>query len=64
MRVGEHAARKRQGEQGTLADDDVSFHEGEFHRLLAELEAAAERSPLPELPSGRADLNALRGFAS
>ena len=25
----------------------------------AELEAAAERSPLPELPAGRADLNAL-----
>ena len=53
-------ARKRAGaEQGTLADDDVAFHEGEFARLLAELEAAAERSPLPELPAGRAELNAL-----
>ena len=45
-----------------------AFHEGEYHRLLAELEAAAERSPLPELPAGRADLNALllalRGVAA
>ena len=58
--VDELVARKRAGaEQGTLADDDVAFHEGEYHRLLAELVAAAERSPLPELPAGRAELNAL-----
>ena len=58
--VDELVARKRAGaEQGTLADDDVAFHEAEFHRLLAELEAAAERSSLPELPTGRADLNEL-----
>ena len=58
--VDDLVARKRTGaEQGALADDDVAFHEGEFHRLLAELEAAAERSALPELPAGRADLNAL-----
>ncbi len=58
--VADLVARKRGGaEQGTLADDDVAFHEGEFHRLLAELEAAAERSSLPELPAGRADLNEL-----
>ena len=58
--VDELIARKRAGaEHGTLADDDVAFHEAEFHRLLAELEAAAERSTLPELPAGRADLNEL-----
>ena len=58
--VADLVARKRAGaEQGTLADDDVAFHEGEFARLLAELEAAAEQSPLPELPAGRAELNAL-----
>jgi predicted nucleotidyltransferase len=58
--VDQLVARKRAGfEQGTLKDNDVLFHEGEFHRLLVELEAAAERSPLPELPAGRDDLNAL-----
>ncbi len=58
--VDELVARKLAGaEQGTLADDDVAFHESEFHRLSTELAAAAERSPLPELPAGRADLNAL-----
>ena len=58
--VDELVARKLAGaEQETLADDDVAFHESEFHRLLAELATAAERSPLPELPAGRADLNAL-----
>ena len=46
-------------EQGNLADDDVALHEVKFRRLLAELEAAAERSPLPELPAGRAELNSL-----
>ena len=57
--IADLVARKRGGaEQETLADDDVAFHEGEFHRLLAELEAA-ERSSLPGLPAGRADLNAL-----
>ena len=50
--VDDLVARKRAGaEQGTLPDDDVAFHEGEFARLLAELEAAAEGSPLPELPA-------------
>ena len=58
--VDELVARKRAGaEQVTLADDDFAFHEGEFHRLLAELETVAERSPLPELPAGRAELNSL-----
>ncbi len=67
--VDELVARKRAGaEQGTLADDDVAFHEKEFHRLLAGLEAAAEHSPLPELPAGSAELDALllslRGVAA
>lgn len=53
------ARKHTESEQGTLADDDVAFDEGESHRLLAELVAAAERSPMSELPAGRADLNAL-----
>ena len=58
--VEDLVARKRAGaEQGTLADHDVAFHEGEFHRLLAELEAAEARSALPELPTARPDLDAL-----
>jgi predicted nucleotidyltransferase len=58
--VDELVARKRAGaEQATLDDGDVTFHEGEFARLLAELATASERSPLPEQPAGRADLNAL-----
>ncbi len=58
--VDDLVARKRTGaEQGTLSGDDVAFHEREFARLLNELEAAAERSPLPELPAGRGKLNSL-----
>ena len=58
--VEDLVARKRAGaEHGTLADDDIAFHKAEFHRLLTALEAAAEHSTLPELPAGRADLNAL-----
>jgi predicted nucleotidyltransferase len=58
--VRELIARKRDGaEQGTLADEDFFFHEQEFARLLSDLESAAEISPLPEFPAGRAELDAL-----
>ena len=67
--VDELVARKRAGaEQETLSDDDFEFHERGYHRLLTELEAAAARSSLPELPAGRAELNdlllSLRGAVS
>lgn len=46
--VDELVARKRGGaEQGTLDAREVAFHEAEYQRLLAELEAAPATSPLP-----------------
>lgn len=38
-------------EQGTLDDADLTFHQGEFERLRAELQAAHEASQLREAPS-------------
>ena len=55
-------ARKLAGpEQSQLADDDLAFHEAEYERLRAELQAAHEASRLPESPSPatRAALNDL-----
>jgi hypothetical protein len=53
-------ARKSAGaEKGALGDGDIAFHAGEFARLLSELEAAAETSPLPEFPTARAGLDSL-----
>jgi len=50
--ISDLVARKVAGaEQSTLADADVSFHEGQYQRLRAELQAAHESSSLPELPS-------------
>ncbi len=46
-------------EQGALDDADIPFHEREFQRLDAELAAARDASPLPELPTARAALNDL-----
>ena len=62
--VADLLAAKRAGTEGeTLAEDAgaFAFHEAEFTRLLAELEQAAEASPLPELPLPRTReaLNAL-----
>lgn len=46
-------------EQVLLDADDIAFHEQEFQRLYAELEAAHHESRLPEVPSARAALNDL-----
>lgn len=47
-------ARKLAGpEQSTLADDDFEFHQGEYHRLRGELEAAMATSQLPENATGK-----------
>lgn len=55
-------ARKLAGpEQSKLPEADLAFHETEYQRLRAELQAAHERSELPETPSDetRAALNDL-----
>lgn len=54
-------ARKTTGENTTLTDADLTFHENEYERLRAELQAAFETSELPEIPEDktRAALNAL-----
>lgn len=55
-------ARKLSGpEQSKLEDADVAFHEGEYLRLRAELQAASDGSKLPEAPDAetRAALNDL-----
>ncbi len=45
-------ARKLDGEERqVLADADHAFHEQQYHRLRAQLEAASEASTLPEQPS-------------
>jgi predicted nucleotidyltransferase len=46
-------------EKGILAGVDVAFHEREYERLRAELEAAHRDSHLPEAPSGAEALNDL-----
>ncbi len=52
--------RKIRGtEQCTLEQADLSFHQREYERLVAELHNAFERSQLPELPTGGAALNDL-----
>ncbi len=52
--------RKRAGpEKGTLEDDQIAFHEAEYTRLLAALEAARDASTLPERPSAREALESL-----
>jgi uncharacterized protein len=53
-------ARKLTGnEKGTLNDADLAFHDGEYQRLLAELEAAEKGSQLPDAPSAWPGLNDL-----
>ena len=46
-------------EKSQLPEADLSFHDGEYQRLVAELESASETSHLPELPSGKDALNDL-----
>ena len=38
-------------EKSSLADADIAFHESEYQRLRADLQAAHEACKLPELPS-------------
>ena len=55
-------ARKLAGpEQGTLDDNDLAFHQGEYERLRIELQAAHDASKLREVPeeSTRTALNYL-----
>jgi predicted nucleotidyltransferase len=58
--ISELVERKLAGaEKGRLDAADVSLHEREYERLVAELELAAEKSALPESASGRNALNDL-----
>jgi uncharacterized protein len=49
--IGDLIARKQSGENSTLEDADVAFHQREYQRLRVELQAAHDASHLPELPS-------------
>lgn len=58
--IDELVERKLAGpEKGRLDAADVEFHEREYERLVAELEAAMEKSTLPEQTSGKSELNDL-----
>jgi predicted nucleotidyltransferase len=58
--VPELIARKTEGaEKGVLPAVDLDLHEREYHRLVELLEASAESSSLPELPTSRPALNDL-----
>jgi predicted nucleotidyltransferase len=58
--VDDLVARKLAGaEKSRLDAADVEFHEREFERLMAELEAEAGKSSLPETAQGRTALNDL-----
>jgi predicted nucleotidyltransferase len=58
--VDELVARKVGGvEQGVLTETDSKWHEREYARLRAELEAAGRESRLPEAPTARQDLQEL-----
>ena len=53
-------ARKTGGrEKETLSEADLAFHEREYQRLVAELEAVHDASRLPERPSSGPALNDL-----
>jgi uncharacterized protein len=59
--IPELMERKTRGENTTLTDADIAFHETEYQRLRRELQAAHEQTQLPELPDEktRAALNDL-----
>jgi uncharacterized protein len=49
--IADLIARKHSGENTTLEEADVEFHQREYERLRVELQAAHDASQLPELPS-------------
>jgi predicted nucleotidyltransferase len=49
--IADLIARKTSGENTSLDDADLAFHESEYQRLRAQLQAAHEASSLPEVPS-------------
>lgn len=49
--IGDLIARKQSGENTTMEDADVTFHQREYERLRGELQASHDCSQLPELPS-------------
>lgn len=59
--IAELIQRKTTGENTTLSDADLTFHELEYDRLRGELQSAYEASQLPERPGDatRAALNDL-----
>lgn len=59
--IADLVKRKAKGEQTTIEDADLTFHESEYQRLRAELQTSSEVSRLPEVPSKetRAALNDL-----
>ena len=58
--IDELIERKLAGpEKGRLDAADIGFHEGEYERLVAKLESVAEKSTLPDRPSGKDALNDL-----
>jgi len=58
--IDELVERKLAGpEKGRLDEADIEYHEREYERLVAELEAAMAKSNLPEQSTGKAALNDL-----
>jgi predicted nucleotidyltransferase len=58
--IPELIERKTSGpEKGRLEQADLEFHQREYERLRAELQAAFEESQLPEVPNGAEALNDL-----
>lgn len=58
--IDELVARKVDGgERGRLAAADLTFHDGEYRRLTARLEQAAQESTLPQAPSAKDAMNDL-----
>ena len=49
--IADLIARKQSGENVTLEDADIPFHQSEYERLRVELQSAHEASRLPESPS-------------
>jgi uncharacterized protein len=49
--IADLIARKQSGENTTLEDADVAFHQREYERLRVELQVAHDASRLPEVPS-------------